>query len=310
MSAPDSRALSDWIGAPVRTNEPLARHCSWRVGGPAEYFVEAETIEILRKAIAAARRAGIPYHVLGRGTNILIADGGLRGLVITTACDGYTVCEHAATATLYAEAGGSLPLLANSMSKRGWAGLEWAVGIPSSIGAAVVNNCGAHGTAIADIVEQVTILDAEGHERRLKAGACKFAYRHSRFKGQSQEIVLAAEFRLRREAPEAVQERLRRHNDYRRATQPSDPSAGSVFKNPAGDFAGRLIDAAGLKGTQLGGALISPVHANFFVNTGTATAEDLRGLIRLTQVQVEERFGIRLEPEIEFLGEWDAAQGR
>jgi UDP-N-acetylmuramate dehydrogenase len=301
----DVASLSAELGTEVRLEEPLARHCSWRVGGPAQFYVEAESLEGLRAAVAGARRLGLPFVVLGRGTNVLIADAGVRGVVIAAACDGYTLAEHAGTATLYAEAGGSLPQLANTMSKRGWAGLEWAVGIPSSIGAAVVNNCGAHGTAIADIVDHVTILDGNGAEQRLTAGACRFAYRHSRFKGQNREIVLAAEFRLKREAPESVQERLRRHNEYRRATQPSDPSAGSVFKNPPGDYAGRLIDAAGLKGVQIGGAQISTVHANFFVNTGAASAADLRALMQLAQEKVRQKFGIDIEPEIEFLGNWD-----
>lgn len=304
MNPPSAATLSALIGAPVRAGEPLARHCSWRVGGPAEFFVAADSVETLKQAVRAALKMGLPYRVLGRGTNVLIADAGMRGLVIAAACDGYTLQEHDGTALLRAEAGGSLPQVANTVSKRGWAGLEWAVGIPSAVGAAIVNNCGAHGACMADRVSGVTILDAAGREQALEAAALGFAYRTSRFKGRVGEIVLTADMRLVRDAPEALAERLRRHNEYRRATQPPDPSAGSVFKNPPGDFAGRLIDATGLKGTRAGGAIISPVHANFFVNAGGATAADLLALIHLAQARVFERFGVRLEPEIELLGDW------
>ncbi|MBI5878953.1 MAG: UDP-N-acetylmuramate dehydrogenase [Chloroflexi bacterium] len=302
----NAAALAEQIGAPVRSDEPLARHCSWRVGGPAEFFVAAGSVAVLKRAVLAARAAGIGYRVLGRGTNVLVSDRGLRGLVIAAECDGYELAERDDVATLYAETGGSLPQLANTVSRRGWAGLEWAVGIPSAIGAAVVNNCGAHGACMADCVVSATVLDGAGAERTLDTAALGFGYRTSRFKGRQDEIVLAATMKLVREAPEAVIERLRKHNEYRRATQPPEPSAGSVFKNPPGDYAGRLIDAAGLKGARVGGALVSPVHANFFVNAGGATAGDLLTLIRLVQVRVRERFGVTLETEIELLGEWQA----
>lgn len=275
------------------------------MGGPAEFFVAARSVASLKQAVLVARAHELPYFILGRGTNILIADAGVRGLVISAACAGYQLVERGETAWLVAEAGGSLPLLANSLAKKGWAGLEWAVGIPGAVGSAVVNNAGAHGACMADVIRRATILDAAGEEQLVSAAEMRFAYRSSRFKGQRDgEVVLSAEFLLRRETPVAVGERLRQFNDYRRATQPSDPSAGSVFKNPPHDFAGRLIEQAGLKGAQVGGALISTVHANFFVNTGHASARDLLALIRLTQQQVYEKFGVQLEPEIEFVGEW------
>ncbi|MEP7199800.1 MAG: UDP-N-acetylmuramate dehydrogenase, partial [Chloroflexota bacterium] len=229
---------------------------------------------------------------------------GVRGLVVATECDGYDLVERNDSALLTAEAGASLPLLANTLAKQGWAGLEWAVGIPSAVGSAVVNNAGAHGSCIAAVLQRATILDETGAERSIEAFELEFTYRHSRFKGQRNEVVLSAEFVLRRETPAAVSERLRRYNEHRRATQPPDPSAGSVFKNPPNDYAGRLIDAAGLKGTRIGGALISPLHANFFVNTGNATANDMRDLIRLAQATVAEKFGVRLEMEVELVGEW------
>jgi UDP-N-acetylmuramate dehydrogenase len=303
----DAPTLTGMIGAPVRAREPLARHNSWRVGGPADWFVVAKTLEVFRRAVLVARAQRMPYLILGRGTNVLIADAGVRALVIAEACDEFRLMEHGDSATLGAEAGASLPQLANALARRGWAGLEWAVGIPSAIGSAVVNNAGAHGACIADVLQRATILDEHGDERVLELDQMEYTYRHSRFKGEHLrgEVVLAAEFRLKRDTPEAVTARLRKFNEHRRATQPSDPSAGSVFQNPPGDYAGRLIDAAGLKGTQIGGARISPVHANFFVNTGAATAADLLALIRLAQAAVREKFGIELQPEIEFIGEWN-----
>ena len=299
----DVTTLTTLIGAPVRAQEPLARHTSWRVGGPADFFVQAPTLEILKRAAQTARAQALPYFLLGRGTNILSADAGFRGLVIAVNCDAYQLVAHDDTASLCAEAGAALPWLANTLAKQGWAGLEWAVGVPSTVGSAVVNNAGAHGACIAAVLRQTTILDASNHERVLKNAECEFAYRRSRFKGQrGREVILSAEFLLKRDAPTAITQRLKKFNAHRRATQPSDPSAGSVFKNPPNDYAGRLIEAAGLKGAQVGGARISPVHANFFVNTGAATARDLLGLIQLAQAKVSECFGVQLEPEIELIG--------
>jgi len=304
----DAATLAAQIGAPVGCGEPMARHCSWRAGGPAEFYVAATSVDLLKRAVGVARAAGLPFRVLGRGTNILVADAGLRGLVIAAECDAYSLGEHNGIATLHAEAGASLPQMANTISRRGWAGLEWSVGIPSSIGAAVVNNCGAHGACMADCVLSATVLNARGAVQTLPAAELGFAYRTSRFKGRQDEIVLTTDLQLRRDDAGAIIERLRRHNAYLRATQPQEPSAGSVFKNPPGERAGRLIDAAGLKGTRIGGAMVSPVHANFFVNDGGATASDVLALIRLAQARVRAQFGIALETEIELLGEWQAQE--
>jgi UDP-N-acetylmuramate dehydrogenase len=295
------------IGAPIVAGEPLARHSSWRVGGRADYFVRAQSVAVLKQAVLTARAHGLPCLIIGRGTNILVADAGVRGLVITAECDGHMLIEREDSALLTAEAGASLPMLANSLARKGWAGLEWAVGVPSAVGGAVVNNSGAHGSCMADSVVRVAILDATGHEAIVESADMHFAYRHSRFKGQSEprDVVLSAELLLRREDPAAVLERLRKYNEHRRRTQPSDPSAGSVFQNPPNDFAGRLLEAAGLKGASIGGAMVSLVHANFFVNMGTASASDLLALIQMAQARVCERFGVRLETEIEFVGAWE-----
>lgn len=305
MTAIDAQTLTQLIGTTVKAEERLARHTSWRVGGAADFFVAVTTVTRLKCAILTARAQALPYFILGRGTNILISEAGVRGLVIAAACDAHRLSANAETATLWAEAGASLPMLASTLAKQGWAGLEWAVGVPATIGSAVVNNAGAHGSCIADVLRCATILDQAGVERTLLASEIAFAYRRSRFKGQAgREVVLTAEFSLHRDTPAIVSARLKQFNDYRRATQPSDPSVGSVFKNPPNAYAGRLIEAAGLKGTQCGGAQISPIHANFFVNTGTATASDMLALIQLAQTTVQARFGVRLELEIELVGEW------
>jgi len=308
MSAPgrDLAVMSTMIGAPVIAGEPMARHNSWRVGGRADLYVRAQSTAVLKQAVLTARANALPCLLLGRGTNVLVADAGVRGLVVHVECDGYTIIEREDTAILSAEAGASLRLLANSLARQGWAGLEWAVGVPSAMGSAVVNNAGAHGACIADNLVRAVVLDAAGAETSVEAAAMDFSYRHSRFKGQPEprEVILSAELLLRREEPAGVLARARKYNEHRRRTQPSDPSAGSVFQNPPNDFAGRLVEAAGLKGTRSGGAMISTVHANFFVNTGTATAADLLALIQLAQMQVYERFGVRLSTEVELVGDW------
>ena len=302
----DQAALSTMIGAPVAAGEPMARHSSWRVGGPADYFVRAQSAAVLKQAVLTARANALPCLIVGRGTNILVADAGVRGLVVHAECDGYMLIEREDTALLNAEAGASLPLLANSLARKGWAGLEWAVGVPSAVGSAVVNNSGAHGSCIADSIVRAVVLDAAGGEAIIETANMDFGYRHSRFKGQREprEVILSAELLLRREDPAEILARARKYNEHRRQTQPSDPSAGSVFQNPPNDFAGRLLEAAGLKGARIGGAMVSTVHANFFVNTGSASAADLFALIQLAQARVYERFGVRLQTEIEFVGDW------
>src|SRR5712692_5261954 len=207
----DAATLTTLIGAPVTANESLARHNSWRVGGPADFFVRAKTLEVMKRAVQAARTHDLPYFIIGRGTNILIADAGVRALVIAAECDGYALSQGTGMALLHAEAGASLPLLANTLAKKGWAGLEWAVGIPSAVGSAVVNNAGAHGVCIADVFQRATILDASGAEKIIAAREMQFAYRSSRFKGQPSrgEVVLSAEFLLKPDTPATVTERLR-----------------------------------------------------------------------------------------------------
>ncbi|HID88002.1 MAG TPA: UDP-N-acetylmuramate dehydrogenase [Anaerolineae bacterium] len=300
-------ALKEGLDDPVLLKEPMAHHTSFRIGGPADLFVRAGTIERLCQWVRLARQHGVPTFILGHGTNILVSDRGIRGLVIQNDCQAYELREEATNpeAILHAEGGASLPGLAFLMAEMGWAGLEWAIGIPGSVGSAVVNNAGAHGGCVADVLRRVTILTEEGEIAELPAHQLALGYRTSRFKGQGgREVVLAAEFALHREPVEDLAARMAEYTEFRRRTQPAEPSVGSIFKNPPGDFAGRLIEQAGLKGRRIGGAEISPVHANFIVNRGGARAADVLALIELARRTVRERFGVELELEIELVGEW------
>ncbi len=297
------------LTAPVRRNEPMALHTSLRVGGPADLFVQALTLEHLMGWVTAARDWDMVPLILGHGSNILVSDEGIRGIVIENDCGAYELRVHGnnggLSATLYAESGASLPGLAYRTARQGWAGLEWAIGIPASVGAAVVNNAGAHDGDTAGALVQATILGERGTVYRATPDSLDFAYRRSRLKGgRCREVVLSAEFALHREDPRELALRMARYTEHRRRAQPTEPSVGSIFMNPPGDYAGRLIEACGLKGTQIGGAMISPKHANWIINTNGASASDIMSLITLTRDEVYKQFGIELTLEIEPVGEW------
>lgn len=295
-----------WAGAfrsRLLLNEPLAAHTTFRIGGPADFFAVAQTLDELIELVRRARQHQIPFFVLGNGSNILVRDGGFRGLVIENHCRDFSLAVEAERAVLRVESGAVLPGLANQLARQGWAGLEWGIGVPGTIGGAVVGNAGAHGARIADNLIRVTILDADSVIRELPKSELAFAYRASRFKHARDEIVLRAEFELTRDDPRACIARMQQYTEHRRRTQPTEPSVGSIFKNPPNDFAGRLIDAAGLKGTRVGGVEVSSVHANFFVNRGGATADDVLRLIELVRERVRAMFGVELELEIQVIGD-------
>lgn len=297
------------LSARVHRNEPMAPHTSLRVGGPVDLFVQALTLEHLMGWVTLARDSDMTPLLLGRGSNVLVSDEGVRGVVIENDCGAYELRVHGnnggQSATLYAESGASLPGLAYRTARQGWAGLEWAVGIPASVGAAVVNNAGAHDGDTGSALRQVTILGERSTVYRVSPEDLDFGYRRSRLKGnRCCEIVLSAEFDLCREDPRQLASQMARYTEHRRRTQPSEPSVGSIFMNPPGDNAGRLIEACGLKGTQIGGAMISPMHANWIINTNGALASDIMGLVDLMREEVHREFSIKLELEIEPIGEW------
>jgi UDP-N-acetylmuramate dehydrogenase len=291
--------MEDW-----RANELLSAHTTFRIGGPADFFVTAQTLDDLIACVRRARERGVPVFILGNGSNILIRDRGVRGLVIENHCHQFSLdLINSDRAMLRVESGAVLPGLANRLARQGWAGLEWAIGVPGTIGGAIVGNAGAHGACIADNLIGVTILDAHDTIRELPKTELAFAYRTSRFKRARAEMILRAEIELARDDPDACIARMQQYTEHRRRTQPTEPSVGSMFKNPPGDFAGRLIDAAGLKGTRVGGIEVSQVHANFFVNRGGATASDVLQLIEIVRERVRAMFGVELELEIQVIGD-------
>ena len=299
-------ALASALGDGVRRNEPLARHTSARIGGPADLLVEVRSAGELARVVRLARSHGVPWCILGGGSNVLVADAGVRGLVILNRA---RQVHFPAEGWVRAESGASLSPLARQCIARGWAGLEWAVNVPGTVGGAVVGNAGAFGGDVAGVLHSVALLESDGRIRQWPAAALEYGYRTSRLKGDGDRVVLVATFRLQpadRSALEAFAEQVSRR---RKASQPPGASMGSIFKNPPGDYAGRLIEAAGLKGMQVGEAQISPHHANFFINRGAARAADVKALIDLARQRVEEQFGVRLELEIELVGAWDG-EGR
>lgn len=287
----------------VAVGRPLARYTSLRVGGPADLLVTAESSEALHRAVSLAWEQGVPCCVLGSGSNVLVADGGIRGLVVINKARAAGVVEGG----IRAESGAALAAVARLAVSSGLAGLEWASGIPGTVGGAVVGNAGAWGSDVASTLRQATVLHVDGSLGTWPAGRFEYGYRTSLLKRQvpgQRPVVLEAEFQLRPAERQSLRARVAEIGSRRRASQPAGATCGSVFKNPPGDYAGRLVESAGLKGERRGGAVISPIHANFVVNEGAASARDVQSLVELMRQEVQARFGVTLELEIELLGEW------
>ena len=288
--------------------QSLARFTAARLGGPADYLYVAKDPEYndLLPLLKQAWNRRMPVTLIGGGANILVSDAGIRGLTVINRA---THIEHAAKAddaVVKASSGTNLIRLTRYCYEHGLTGMEWAIAVPGTVGGAVVNNAGAHGGNIASSLKRVLVYQEDG-EHWLEAQSLQYAYRHSSLKsrGDRRFFILWAEFVFRRDERATITQRMDANNDYRRRTQPSGASLGSIFKNPPGDYAGRLIEAAGLKGTVVGAVQVSPVHANFFVNTSSdASASDYLALIELVRERVRERFEIVLELEIQTLGEW------
>jgi UDP-N-acetylmuramate dehydrogenase len=294
----------DWAaGIPgVRRDEPLARHSQFGIGGPADWFLKIRDAALLADLLPLARRNDLEVTVLGAGSNTLILDGGIRGLVIRID-DRHTRRIH--DGCLELAAGCMLPRVALDCAREGIAGLEFGIGVPGTCGASVFGNAGAFGTEIKDVLLECTVLSPVGGAVTLSNADCGFAYRHSRLKDDLLgHVVVSARLRVRPDQPDAVTQRTRGVQRRRKETQPIGVrSLGSVFKNPPGDTAGRLIEACGLKGIRQGGAEIATKHANFIVNAQSATAVDVLALIDLARDEVRRRFGVELEREVIVLGE-------
>lgn len=289
----------------IKPQVSLAGFTSYRVGGPAEWFVTPRTINDLKASVAWAHREGLPVMMLGAGSNLLVSDRGLPGLVICTRYLRHTQFDDQ-TGQVTAAAGEPMPRLAQQAAERGWQGLEWAVGIPGTVGGAVVMNAGAHNACTADILVNTRVLTADGSLHTLQPSSLDYRYRTSALQGDSSRSVTQATFQLQPGAdPALVIAATRNHQERRHATQPYHlPSCGSVFRNPEPHKAGWLIQQAGLKGYRIGDAQVSQLHANFIVNCGNATAQDVFQLIRYVQEQVELRWQVQLEPEVKILGQF------
>ncbi|MGE5576390.1 MAG: UDP-N-acetylmuramate dehydrogenase [Syntrophothermus sp.] len=296
-----AKEIREKLGCEVKSREPMWRHTSFRIGGPAELYIEPHDEEELAGLLVYLRGKGIPYLVVGNGTNLLVSDAGIEGAVIHLG-DGFRKIRIEGTVI---KAGAAAPLIRVAMeaASAGLSGLEFAGGIPGSLGGALYMNAGAHGSDISRVVERVRVIHREsGGIEELDAKVLEFGYRTSLLRRRGY-VALGAELALARGVPAEIRARMDEFTKRRRTTQPQGlPNAGSIFRNPPGQAAGRLIEEAGAKGMTVGGAEVSTVHANFIVNRGEATASDVLKLISRVQALVEEHHGIRLEREIEFVG--------
>ena len=298
-------ALYAKLGDKVKENVSLAPYTSARIGGPADVLLTADTSAELARIIKLLWKHEMPFTLLGGGSNVLISDRGVRGVVILNRAKGvkFNVDEDQPSVTV--ESGVIFSNLANRCASKGLAGLEWAATVPGTVGGAVYGNAGAFGGDMAGNLISTELL-TENEKVTFTAKQMGYGYRTSVLKrGEVKAIVLSAELALKNSTKEDVTVKIQQFSAHRKATQPPGASMGSMFKNPPGDYAGRLIESAGLKGTRIGNAEISPLHGNFFINHENTKAEDIRALIELVQKTVKEKEGVELELEVELIGEWD-----
>lgn len=287
----------------VLTDEPMKQHTTFKIGGPADYFLVPETGEEVGEIIKICRKTDIPYFILGNGSNLLVGDGGYRGAVIQVYRNMSAVTVEGTTIT--AQAGALLSAVAAAAKNASLTGFEFAGGIPGTVGGAAVMNAGAYGGEMKDVLVEVTVMDAEGKIFAIPAEKLELGYRTSVIK-KAGYIVLEAKIRLKEGDQEAIRERMKELTIQRTTKQPLEyPSAGSTFKRPEGYFAGKLVMDSGLRGYQVGGARISEKHCGFVINAGDATAKDVRTLMDNVRDIVYEKYGVTLEPEVKFLGEFD-----
>lgn len=287
----------------VLTDEPMKQHTTFKIGGPADYFLVPETGEEVGEIIKICRKTDTPYFILGNGSNLLVGDGGYRGAVIQVYRNMSAVTVEGTTIT--AQAGALLSAVAAAAKNASLTGFEFAGGIPGTVGGAAVMNAGAYGGEMKDVLVEVTVMDAEGKIFAISAEKLELGYRTSVIK-KAGYIVLEAKIRLKEGDQEAIRERMKELTIQRTTKQPLEyPSAGSTFKRPEGYFAGKLVMYSGLRGYQVGGARISEKHCGFVINAGDATAKDVRTLMDNVRDIVYEKYGVTLEPEVKFLGEFD-----
>ena len=286
----------------VYRNEPMRKHTTFRIGGPADFYLCPHSAKEIQKTVAICREEELPYFILGNGSNLLVSDQGYRGVVIQLWKNVSDILVEGCR--IRAKAGASLAKIAGEALEEGLTGMEFAAGIPGTLGGAVVMNAGAYGGEMKDILQEVLVMDEQGEIFTLKKEELHLGYRTSIIKEKGY-IVLAAALELKPGYRKEIKEKMDELKQRRVEKQPLDmPSAGSTFKRPEGYFAGKLIMDAGLRGFSVGGAQISEKHCGFVVNTGKATANDVLTLIREVQKRVRDKFGVELETEVKFLGEF------
>ena len=309
MRAHLNERLQRRFGERARFAEPLSRHTSFRIGGPADVWVEVGSAAEIWEVQRLAARSGLPLVVLGTGTNVLVSDQGIRGMVIKLGAAFGGFAWHHEGHRVRVRAGAAAPLkkLVSEAAGCGLGGLEFAEGIPGSIGGGLLMNAGAFGGEMADVVAGVVAVHHTHGEQRLPRAALRFGYR--RFDLPPELVVTHVDFVLKPDDPEAVQARIADAKRRRDSQQPLGwPNAGSIFKNPPGEFAGRLVESVGLKGRRIGDARVSEQHANFILNVGEATATDVKRLMDEISATVWQVKSVRLEPEIRLVGEWERAR--
>ena len=297
-------ALYARLGDKVKENVILAPYTSARIGGPADILLVADSSAELARIVKLLWKHEMSFTLLGGGSNVLVSDNGIRGVVVLNRAKGVTF-HTGDQPSVTAESGVVFSNLANRCASKGLAGLEWAATVPGTVGGAVYGNAGAFGGDVAGNLISAELLTENGKET-LTVDQFGYGYRTSVLKrGELKAIVLSAELALKNSTKEDVTVKIQQFSAHRKATQPPGASMGSMFKNPPGDYAGRLIESSGLKGTRIGNAEISPLHGNFFINHENTKASDIRALIELVQRTVKEKQGVELELEVELIGDWD-----
>ncbi len=297
--------IRTFFGERLQENVTMANYTTARVGGKIGGLLIANSADELEEISLKLWELKAPFRVIGSGSNVLVSDQGLREIVVVNHAHNIKIEAHHTPPTVWAESGANFSRIARQAALRGMGGMEWASGIPGTLGGAVYGNAGAHGGDMKTSLVVAEILHPEHGRTQWTSEELEYQYRSSIFKRSGTRVViLAARLRLTESTEEEVRARMEAFATHRRKTQPPGASMGSMFKNPPGDYAGRLIEAAGLKGQRVGGAEISTIHANFFINSGKATAADIYKLIELAKNTVLEKFGVQLELEIEMIGDW------
>jgi UDP-N-acetylmuramate dehydrogenase len=297
--------LREIYGDRLQERVPLASYTSARIGGLADAVLFVRSADELAEAAARLWQMDVPFVLLGGGSNVLASDRGVRGVVLLNRARQVKFDSQAEQPSVHAESGTTLNDIAQRSARLGLAGIEWAASIPGSLGGAVYGNAGAFGGEMAGNLASVEILHRETGRASWPAERMGYGYRTSAMKREKQPaLILSATLKLAHGSAETIQAKMAGNSEVRRRTQPPGASMGSMFKNPPGDKAGRLLEAAGLKGMRIGGAQVSPVHANFFINTDQTRATDMKALLDLARKTVFEKFGVMLESEIELIGEW------